>query len=354
MREPEPRTARTGHPTRRDVPPDGEQTECSDKEEGVPLGGQRRTEQDSGDDAPRAESESGTEVGALEVIEPGGSAPTTVLTIEDERPERRQEEERQRQVEERRAAHHQMKPVDGEQEAGDRAEDRGAGHPAYEAGEQQNAQGAENRNGDPPPEGIHPEELLSCGDDPLAERRMDDVRRGVGEDVEIAAENPFIRLVDEVLLVAVVQQAVGILGVVRLIEDEDTRLAKLPEAQEAGQGGDGEGTHPACDPISRPRGKEPPSDTRAVRLDLRRLTDLRIDAAAGQVCVGEGHLCIVKPAETSLSAPHWGAGVRVVRVRRCRRDVGGRLTARPPPPQHPGGSVLMPRAPAPRRGARRQ
>ena len=66
-------------------------------------------------------------------------------------------------------------------------EHRRPGHPSHEPGQQQDAERAEHGDRDPPAERVQAEDLLAARDDPLAEWRVDDVRRRVGEHVEVAA-----------------------------------------------------------------------------------------------------------------------------------------------------------------------
>ena len=113
------------------------------------------------------------------------------------------------------------------------------GHAPHNAGNQQHAQCSQYCNAESPAKRRQAEELFADRNDPFAKRWMNDIGRVSGEDVQIPVENLLIGLLDEVLLVAVLQEGPSVLGVVRLVEDERLGLGQVPEAQNPCDHGDG-------------------------------------------------------------------------------------------------------------------
>ena len=105
----------------------------------------------------------------------------------------------------------------------------------------QDQQRAEDQRSDPPAEGVHPEELLARRDQPLADRRVDDERRGVLHHVGVAGDDLGVGVVGPVPLVAELQQRVRVLGVVGLVEDQLVGRPRCTTPQHEGDGGDRRG-----------------------------------------------------------------------------------------------------------------
>ena len=135
----QPRGTRTGHPAGRHVPYDGQQTEGDDEVEAFHLVAKRATEQHASNNPPRAKAERRAGSRAMELIESIRCSTARHISVEDESTERSQEKERQWKVQQCGATHHEVKAIDGKQEARERADECGPGHAAHYAGNQQHA-----------------------------------------------------------------------------------------------------------------------------------------------------------------------------------------------------------------------
>jgi len=146
--------------------------------------------------------------------------------------------------------------VEGQQNGGNRAEERRSEHPAGRATDHQDRDGAEQGDPEPPSERAGPpEDVLAGRDDPLADRGVDH-ELGVGaEDVRGAVGEQDVRALDArgmASLVAVQEVGVALLDVVRLVEDELVGFAELPEPQEAADCRDDQRRQPAPHHVGGP------------------------------------------------------------------------------------------------------
>ena len=147
---------------------------------------------------------------------------------------------------------HEVHALDGEQQAGQRADQVRAGQPPGDPGDHEDRQRAQHGDGEPPAEGRRAEQVLAGGDRPLAERRVDD-EGGVGlEDRRASAScrptagacrwpcRPCCRSYPKR------SRDEGVLRVVRLVEDDGVRPAEVDEPQEAADDRDDERADPAA------------------------------------------------------------------------------------------------------------
>ena len=153
--------------------------------------------------------------------------------------DRRDQEERQEDVEQGDPRHHEGQPVEGQQQPGEAADQGRPGHPADQPDGDQDQQRAEDQRREPPAERVHPEHLLADGDQPLADRRVHDERRRVScITSRLPATILALASVRPVPLVAELQQRVGVLGVVGLVEDQLVGIAEIDHPDHEGDGGD--------------------------------------------------------------------------------------------------------------------
>ena len=135
---------------------------------------------------------------------PSASKPASrdahLVAVENQRAEAGDDEQLQEDVEQRDAGLHDREPVEGEQQAGDAAENVGPEHPAGDADQQQHADDPGQRRGETPADLVVAEDRRRPGDQPLAQRRV--------HDEHVAA----------VVLVPVAQQLLRLGRVVDLVE----------------------------------------------------------------------------------------------------------------------------------------
>lgn len=134
-----------------------------------------------------------------------------MIAIEQEASERNKHHERQDHVEHSRATRHQVHAVEGQQEPGDDADEIRPSHPTGDTCGHQHGDGAQHRDGEPPPEGRDTEEELTAGYHPLAEGWVNDEGRVFLEDVDrspiaIGRQDEIVGTVIELLLVAEAQK----------------------------------------------------------------------------------------------------------------------------------------------------
>ena len=226
---------------------------------------QREAEADPGEDPPRADQQPAADRTARAVgdrgVEGFGVPAAGPVPVGDQAGDRGDDPERQEDVEQRDPGHHEVQAVDGEQQTRDGADQGRPGHPAYRPDHQQHGQGAEQGRHEPPAERVHPEQLLTGGDHPLADLGVHGQARGGLEDVQVAAQDRLVggslRLVDELPRVPELEQAERVLGVVRLVEDELHRVAEVPEPQDRGHRGDRQRRDPAAVEVLRHRRVQP-------------------------------------------------------------------------------------------------
>ena len=224
----EQRPALAERPPRAGAPQPGEQAEDGQRVDRGPLRAAREPEADPAEDQPGSPPRP---------CRPGGQPVAQPLAVGDHAVHAAEREERQEDVEQREPRQHELEAVDGEQQAGDEAEDRRAGDAPGEAAHQQDHQRADHRRRRPPAGGVHPEDLDPGGDQPLADLGVDDHRRTVQEQPgQVAVEDRLVGVLDVAAHVAVVEQRPRVLGVVGLVEGERVRRAEVPAAQEERQG----------------------------------------------------------------------------------------------------------------------
>ncbi|MPM37945.1 Ribosomal RNA small subunit methyltransferase I [bioreactor metagenome] len=166
------------------------------------------------------------------------------------------QEGRLEDVEQREPAHREREPVDAEQDAGDAGDQVRSGQSAGEQHRRGHQQGAEHHRHEPPAEGVHPEHRLAQPDQQFAHRRVhDELRRGAHL-VERPVDDQVVGVVGPGPLVAVPEHRPGVLGVVRLVEDQLVRVAEVPDPQQEGDQRDDTDQCPAA-PGVRHRGTEP-------------------------------------------------------------------------------------------------
>ena len=222
------RALRPGGPARAEVPQHRQQREAGQEPDPAPLHAAGQPEQDAAAEAPRPGAEPGG---------PGGQPLPHPVPVENQAAEAGQHEQREEDVEQGEAALHDGQPVDGEQQAGDAAEQGGAGHPADHPDEDQHAQGAGDRGRHPPADRPVAEDPDPRRDQPLPERRVHDEH------------------VAGVVLVALAQQLHALGGVVDLVELLLRREADPPQPDGGGDERDDPGGHPGQRLVGRHPGQ---------------------------------------------------------------------------------------------------
>ena len=249
------RTPRTQLTAQLEVPEDGQQAEERHVPEPAPLDPARQAERQAGGDPPRTQPEPRPEDDGVALPQgaPGVRPAPDRIAIQEQEAERSQDEEHQGHVEQGRPAHHDVQPVEGHQQAGDGPDEVGPGEPADDPRGHQHAQRPEHRDPEPPSEGDNAEGVLASGDHPLAQRRMDDERGAVLEDVELVprsvlGQDLVVRAVDRLALVPEPQERERVLHVVRLVEDDRVGPTEVDEPQHTRQDGDQQRPDPPAQP----------------------------------------------------------------------------------------------------------
>ncbi len=191
---------------------------------------------------------------ALQVV---GEPVAEPVAVRGQAGHRGDDEEGEEDVEQRRTRHHEREPVEGEQQTGQPAQQGRTGDAADQADGDQDQQGAEDQGREPPAEGVHPEQLLAGSDQPLADLRVNDEAPAVLHHVGRAAGHAGVGVAGPVAFVAELEQRVGVLGVVGLVEDQLVGIAQIHQAHHEGDGGDREGDQPAGEPVGRHRHAQP-------------------------------------------------------------------------------------------------
>ena len=187
-----------------------------------------------------------------------GQAVAEPVAVGRQAAHRGDDEEGREDVQQGRPGHHESQAVEGEQQPGQAADQRGLRDPADQPDGDEDQQRAEDQRGEPPAEGVHPEQRLAESDQPLADRRVHDERLGVQQaDVGGAGDDLRVGVAPPLPLVAELEQRVAVLGVVGLVEDQLVGIAEVDHPGDEGDGGDHEGDHPADDLVRWHRDPEP-------------------------------------------------------------------------------------------------
>ncbi len=276
---PEPRRGDSGSLPGLNLPRDGEQPERRDREQPAPLRRARQPQQHRRRQPPRSPRQQRSPGAAVRVeqrsLRPPGVLAAGRVAVDEQAGERRDDEHRQDAVEQRDPAHGNGHAVDGEQQSGERAEQRGPEQPATGPYHEYRRDDAGQRAGQAPSVRIHAEQLNAAGDQPLAGRGMDDERGVTGEDVEVSREHHLVGPVDEAARFTEPEQRVRVLRVVRLVEHQPVWSPEIDEPQRRRDGAHEQRRGPAHEAVRRHRPDEPlshcgPARDLPVRLRWRR------------------------------------------------------------------------------------
>jgi hypothetical protein len=193
-----------------DLPGDHRNAEHREHVHPAPLGAARQPEAHPGQHLPRPENPQTVESVRHPVV------------IGHQASDRADDPERQEPVEQGEPGHHDVHAVEGEQEAGEAADDRRSGEAPHQSGQHQHRERADDRGRDAPAERIHPERRLAERDEPFAGLGVHDLRGLAGDEQvgEVSGGDALVGSLDVVLGVAGLEHRPRLLGVVRLVEGQ--------------------------------------------------------------------------------------------------------------------------------------
>ncbi len=198
----------------------------------VLLGRAGEADEHAGRDAPLPDPERRARLVARPEHHRLGQPRAGDVPVDDERAERGEHEEHQEDVEDAGPAEHELEAVERQQQPGRAAEQRGPGQPARDPAHDEDGQRPEERGRDPPAERGQPVEPLADRDEQLADRRLDHVLAAAGAGAAwkmlvVPGDDQVVDVVgvvrgvgDPVPLDPVLEDRPGVLGVVRLVEDD--------------------------------------------------------------------------------------------------------------------------------------
>ena len=230
---------------------EGEDPEGGHGVDAGPLDAAAQAQHDAGGHQPPAHAQArapgvGRAPGALALRVAGGvgdvggdaarqarAGPALVLENEDEPGE---DERGQEHVEQAGAGEHEVRAVDGEEEPGQRAQQGGAQQAGDEQPHEQHAERPGHGRGDAPAEPVvGAADELPEGQQPLAQRRVDDVVGGGREPGQVPGDEAGVVVVGPLALVAEFEEGGSLLDVEGLVEDQGVRVAQVDHAQDEGE-----------------------------------------------------------------------------------------------------------------------